>query len=105
MQRFICKAEQSPKHISYNLFHSTLVTWCENPKWLTWPCWCDCTRRFYFKIQLSFTVFKDESLKHGTQTSLSLTLNTDISTAYLARTLPAEVNFDFMSNKGHMLGG
>lgn len=50
--------------------------------------------------KLSFTVFKDESLKHGTQTSLSLTLNTDISTAYLARTLPAEVTFWFHEQQG-----
>lgn len=56
--------------------------------------------------KLSLILFKDESLKNRTQTFLSLTQNTEVSVACLARTFPAYVTvFHFVSSKENMLGG
>lgn len=56
--------------------------------------------------KLSLILLKDESLKNRTQTFLSLTQNTEVSVACLARTFPAYVTvFHFVSSKENMLGG
>lgn len=50
----------------------------------------------------SLILFKDESLKNRTQTSLSLTLNTKVSRAYLARTFQRKQLFSLHEQRGEL---